>query len=99
MDFLHMGTANYNHLRQWLPYQVMKRSTLSLEQFAIRVRVGRSTLYGYLNDLIRPSEQVMARICRELHVPLEEGLRQYTPRTAGRPKGSGRTKAVTVRQR
>lgn len=91
---------NYNHLRQWLPAQVAKRTNLSFEQFAKRVRIGRSTLYGYMNDLSRPSEQAMARICQELKLPLEAGLSQYTPRTNGRPKGSGGAlKSVSTRYR
>jgi transcriptional regulator with XRE-family HTH domain len=52
---------------------------------AKRIKTGRTTIYNWLSDQRRPTEETMARVCRELKVPLEEGLRQYTPRPRGNP--------------
>jgi DNA-binding XRE family transcriptional regulator len=79
---------DYNHIAVWLDPHLI-RLGLSVEKFADRCQVSRASLYFYLKDTCRPSTGVMARICRVLGVPLEEGLRQFTPRKGGRPAGSG----------
>ncbi|MGH9403530.1 MAG: helix-turn-helix domain-containing protein [Terriglobia bacterium] len=60
---------------------------MSVENFAREVGVVRASIYFYISDRCRPSSMVMARMCHVLGVPFEEGLAQYTPRKAGRPKG------------
>lgn len=89
----------FNNLPEWLSKRI-KDKKITVERFAWKVKVSRGSLYYYLNGHSKPSSQVMVRICRELRVPLEEGLKQYSPSVIGRPKGtSGRTREVTVRSR
>lgn len=92
-------SKDFNNLGIWLPPRIEKTG-LSIEMFARKVSLSRAQLYRYFTDLSRPTTQTMARICRALHVPLEEGLRQYTEKTNGRPKGSGGgTREVSVRKK
>lgn len=82
------STRDYNRIKQWLLPKLDTKG-VSVEQFSREVGISRAELYFYFADKHRPSEQVMARICHALNVPFEEGLRQYTPRRNGRPRGSG----------
>jgi transcriptional regulator with XRE-family HTH domain len=84
-------TSNFSNLPTWLPRQ-LNRVGLSKEQLAHRAGISRTSVYRYIYDSDRPSEDTMLRICRVLEVPFEEGLRQYTPKKNGRPLG---TKIVT----
>jgi hypothetical protein len=70
---------DFNHLPEWLPPRIEKTG-LSLELFARQCKLSRAILYFYLNGTYRPTEESMTVMCRELGVPLEEGLAQYTPR-------------------
>jgi transcriptional regulator with XRE-family HTH domain len=74
---------DFNRIREWL---VPKLSSLgwSVEKFSRRVGVSRASIYFYLVDKKRPTEEVMGRMCKILGVPIEEGLAQYTPKRMGR---------------
>lgn len=90
---------DFNNLKRWMLPKIDKLG-ITIEDFGNKAGVGRCSLYRYFSDKARPTEQVMVRICRVLGVPFEEGLRQYTPKPNGRPKGSGGgTAGVRVRQR
>ena len=75
---------DYSHLPVWLRRQ-LRRVGLTPEKFGQRAKVSRISVYAYLSDRSRPSEQTMAKICRVLGVPFAEGLRQYTPKAVGNP--------------
>jgi transcriptional regulator with XRE-family HTH domain len=75
---------DFNLLGTWLP-PLVKKTGLTFEQFARKVKVSRTAIYAYMVDNNRPETQTMVRICRVLGVPLEEGLRQYTPKKRGNP--------------
>jgi transcriptional regulator with XRE-family HTH domain len=81
-----MPQNDYNHLKQWLLPKIRERK-LSVEKFARLVKISRASVYFWFNDVTRPDEQTMARVCQVLGTPLEEGLRQYTPKVEGRPVG------------
>jgi transcriptional regulator with XRE-family HTH domain len=76
--------GDYNNLGNWLP-PLLKKAGLTPEQLSQRIGASRTTVYNWLSDKCRPGEETMARACRELKVPLEEGLGQYTPRPRGNP--------------
>jgi transcriptional regulator with XRE-family HTH domain len=57
-------------------------------EFAEKARISRSALYHFIEDKRRPTENMIARICKTLGVPVEEGKAQYTPSSMGRPTGS-----------
>lgn len=78
--------SDYNHIREWLLPQLAEKG-LSIEQFARACGLSRVIVYFYMDDKYRPDSQIMAAMCDVLEVPLEEGLRQYTPRKRGRPEG------------
>lgn len=78
---------DFNHLKEWLSSHLEQRQ-LSVEEFSDMVDLSRASVYFYFQDKTRPDEATMARICTFLGVPLEEGLRQYTPRPRGRPRGT-----------
>jgi len=80
-------STGFNNIRQWLVPQLDKKG-ISVEQFARAAGISRASIYCYMDDTHRPSTQMMKRMCHVLGVPLEEGLRQYSPTTMGRPKGS-----------
>lgn len=82
-----MLEKNFNHLNLWLPSQ-LKRMGWSVEQLAQRTNTSRATIYNWLTDADRPSEQKMVKVCQVLGVPFEEGLMQYVPKRIGRPRGS-----------
>jgi hypothetical protein len=96
---------DYNDLPKWIPAQMQRVGIASVEQLAYRAGgLSRMAIYRWLNDQSRPTTQTMAKICRALDVPLAEGLRQYSEKPNGRPKGSGGgaeggVKAVAVRER
>jgi transcriptional regulator with XRE-family HTH domain len=90
-----MPSTDYNRIKLWL-LPILDSKGMSVESFARLVGISRATVYFYLSDKHRPDEQVMAQICRVLGVPFEEGLRQYTPKKWGRPRGRSRVKEVTV---
>jgi transcriptional regulator with XRE-family HTH domain len=81
------STVDYNHIKSWLLPKLDEKQ-MSVEQFANEIGVTRAMVYFYMNDKNRPSEQVMIKMCQVLEVPPEEGMRQYTPRKPGRPKGA-----------
>ncbi len=89
---------DFNRIKIWLTPKLDAKG-LSVEQFASACRLCRATVYNYLVDRNRPTEETMARMCRVLSVPLEEGLSQYTPKKRGRPAGLGHTQEVRVRAR
>lgn len=78
-------TPDFNNLEVWLKPKI-EALNLSVEGFAAKAGVSRASLYFYLKDKSRPSEQAMVKICQTLGVPLEEGLKQYTPKKVGRPR-------------
>jgi transcriptional regulator with XRE-family HTH domain len=75
----------YNHIKRWLDPKLDKMG-ISIENFANLCGISKASIYFYRQDVTRPDEQSMARICQVLGVPLEEGLAQYTPRPNGRPR-------------
>ena len=79
---------NFNHLNVWLPKK-LKQAGLTVEQLSFKAKCSRASLYYYMQDINRPETQVMVRICHVFGVPLSEGLRQYTPKQVGRPRGTG----------
>jgi len=86
---------NLNNIQVWLEPK-LAAAGLSVERFARMCRVSRTSMYFYLIDTSRPTEQTMVRMCHVLGVPLEEGLAQYTPKKNGRPKGTQNINSVTV---
>jgi transcriptional regulator with XRE-family HTH domain len=89
----------YSNLGTWLPPKI-EATGLSMENFSRKIKISRAQLYRYLDDTSRPSTTTMARICKFLKVPLEEGLKQYSEKPQGRPFGfSPAAKGVTVRSR
>lgn len=78
--------TDFSNIRDWL-LPLLDERGLSVEEFSNQVGVTRAAVYHYLKDTNRPSEQVMIKMCQVLGVPPEEGLRQYTPKVAGRPSG------------
>lgn len=84
---------DFNHIQQWLDPQ-LDRLGLSIEQFANVCGISKASVYFYRDDKYRPNTGIMSKMCKVLGVPLEEGLRQYTPRKAGRP---GRTTTQFVK--
>jgi transcriptional regulator with XRE-family HTH domain len=92
-------TKDYNHIKDWL-LPLLDSKGVSVEEFSRTVGVSRAAIYNYFVDRNRPSEEVMAQMCRALNRPLEEGLRQYTPKKAGRPAGSAnQVRAAVARSR
>lgn len=77
---------DYNHLKAWMLPMLQDRG-LSIEKFSDLVGVSKTVVYNWMHDLNRPTEETMVVVCRELGRPLEEGLRQYTPKPLGRPPG------------
>lgn len=75
-----------NNIKQWLR-PLLDRRGMSVEDLAKNIGVWRATIYFWFEDKTRPDAQTMARVCRVLNVPLEQGLSQYTPKPLGRPKG------------
>lgn len=74
---------DFSNLGDWLPKQ-LRRVGLSVEQLARLAGLSRASVYFYIDDTCRPTEQSMVKICSVLGVPLDVGLRQYTPRQIGR---------------
>lgn len=77
---------DFNHLGEWLSKRI-KAKNLGIEEFSQKAKMSRAALYHFMKDTRRPSDLMIARICKALGVPVEEGKAQYTPRKAGRPKG------------
>lgn len=84
---------DFNHLDIWLD-GLLRKHQMSVEQLAKKSRLSRAAIYFYMIDKNRPSANAMASMCHALGVPVEEGMKQYTPRKAGRPAG---TRTLTVR--
>ena len=78
---------------------MLDKRGISVEKFSYEVGVSKQSLYFYLEDISRPTEQTMARICKAVGRPLQEGLAQYTPKVNGRPKGTAGPKELSIRQR
>lgn len=93
-----MSERDFSNLPTWLPRKI-KTTGLKMSQIANHTGISRATLYEYLSDKSRPSEQVMLRLCRVLGVPFEQGLAQYTPKPMGRPRGSNTTSELKVRRK
>jgi transcriptional regulator with XRE-family HTH domain len=85
-----MTKTDYNNIGKWL-IPLLDEKSVSVEDFARAVGVSRASIYNYIVDRNRPSEQIMAKMCHILKRPLDEGLRQYTPKKIGRP---GRLRVV-----
>lgn len=66
------------------------RRTLSMEKFATLIGVSRASVYFWLEDITRPSERSMAKVCNALGESLAEGLAQFSPKRMGRPTGQKR---------
>jgi transcriptional regulator with XRE-family HTH domain len=79
--------ADRNTIRDWLMPK-LEAIGLSVEQLANLTGLSRASIYFYLNDVTRPTEENMKKICDAVGAPFEEGLRQYTPKRAGRPRRS-----------
>jgi transcriptional regulator with XRE-family HTH domain len=89
----------FNHLGEWLP-PLLAANNLSVEELANETGLTRASIYFYLTDQTRPTEENMVRICHALGVPLIEGLKQYTPRKRGPKFGSERgRRSLSVRSR
>lgn len=73
-----------NNIKEWIKPLLEERG-LSVEEFTNIAGISRAAIYHYFTDKYRPTEEIMAKMCRALGVPLEEGLAQYTPRRRGRP--------------
>lgn len=92
-----VNTRDFNNLQAWLDTHLNSRQ-MSVEQLANRSGLSRATIYFYMQDKNRPSANAMARICRVLGVPVEEGMKQFTPRKPGRPAGArNRSKSNNTR--
>lgn len=76
-----------NNLHKWLPAQC-ERAGISLERLSQLAEVSRASLYKWMADDDRPSEEAMQRVCSALGVDLIEGMNQYTPKKRGRPRGA-----------
>jgi transcriptional regulator with XRE-family HTH domain len=76
---------DFNNLHRWLPAK-LKKAGLSVERLSQLANITRATIYFWMTDKARPSEDTMLRVCRVLGVPFEEGLRQFSPKTMGRPR-------------
>ncbi len=79
-----MMEKDYNRLKTWLP-PLMKRANLTAEKLGMKVGVSRTAVYNWMSDSDRPEPETMAKVCRVLGVPLQDGLRQYTPKKRGNP--------------
>lgn len=80
-----MIEQNFNHLKEYLQPK-LEALGLSVEQFARSIGKTRTAVYYYMHDKNRPTEEVAASMAHVLGVPLEDVLRQYTPRKSGRPR-------------
>lgn len=112
METAAVRQQDYNRLNTWLPPKLEARG-MTVEDLAVAARVSRRVIYMWLKDEARPTTQTMAKIVHALSearllgavevyekVELEDALRQYIERKAGRPKGSGGgARAVTTRGR
>lgn len=81
-----MEKRDFNHIKEWLEPLLAKRG-LSAEKFARLCGLSRASVYFYMNDCSRPTEETMATMCKVLGVPYSQGLSQYTPKQNGRPSG------------
>jgi transcriptional regulator with XRE-family HTH domain len=81
-----MPNDDYNHLKEWLLPKIEKMG-LSVEKFSRLAKISRASVYYWFGDVTRPDDQTMARVCQVVGAPLEEGLRQYTPKPEGRRPG------------
>lgn len=94
-----MSPKDFNNLKQWILPRLDKKQ-LTVEEFSTAAGLSRASVYNYLVDRSRPTEQTMAKMCHVLGESLEAGLAQYTPKQNGRPVGSvSGPREVTVRER
>ena len=77
---------DFNNLKKWLTPLLEERGW-SIEEFGRKVGVTRAAIYHYMTDRNRPTVERMRQIYEALGVPAAEGLAQFTPRIAGRPRG------------
>jgi transcriptional regulator with XRE-family HTH domain len=82
---IEQSVVDYNHLKEYL-LPKLEELGMSVEQFARAIGKTRTAVYYYLHDKNRPVEEVAAAMAHVLNVPVEEVLRQYTPRRQGRPR-------------
>lgn len=66
----------------------LKCTGLSVEQFARKIGVTRTSVYFYIGDRSRPTAATLHKICEQVGITFEEGLTHCTPRTTGRPTRS-----------
>lgn len=75
---------DFNHIRKWLEPKLEKMQ-ISVEEFANAVGISRASIYNYFVDRYRPDTSSIVKMCRVLNCPVEEGMRQFTPKKRGRP--------------
>jgi transcriptional regulator with XRE-family HTH domain len=80
-------TGDFNHIKDWL-LPIVDEKGLSLEQVARAAGLSKASIYHYINDKRRPSTDAMRKICDVLGVPHEDGLKTFSPKANGRPKGA-----------
>jgi len=90
-------SEDFSNLGHWLKTKLAERE-LSVEKLSVLSGISRAGVYFYMNDTYRPTESTMKKICDALGVPFEEGLRQYTVRKTGRPRGGRDLYAIRVRR-
>lgn len=72
-------------ISKWLQAQLKDKRMTALE-LADRAKIGRSTMYYYVDGDRVPSKEKLAQIAQALDVPIES-VPAYTESKAGRPRG------------
>lgn len=62
----------------------LKTNGISVEQFARKIGVTRTSVYYYVRDRSRPTLSTLEKICKEVGISLAEGFTYCTPREEGR---------------
>lgn len=78
---------DFNKIKGYLTPLVDAKG-MSFEQLARAAQLSKASIYHYLNDTRRPSEESMRRICDVLDRPHDEGLATFTAKKVGRTKGN-----------
>lgn len=76
-----------NNIKDWL-LPILEEKGISIEALARAAGLSRASLYHYLTDTRRPTTDAMRAICHALNLDPEEGMRQFTGKPIGRPKGA-----------